>query len=357
MALIEQISHDVVSVPAELSVSDAYGRLSGKAFFVEPFSAKTPFADFLLTGGLGWGSLRHGSFASKLYKVQTDKFTFGSNYSTSVNAGYPLHRLVEGMPHELCPYPQAKIERVTVPVRPKPAVKTVFRACAVMDAVVPAAAANFMWVNKAAASAMGVSGEGSIAFFEEYDPEGEGEPVEGVYDKRFFEDAVPQGLSAVKVLTVKSNLGKLEELAKEKGRFFIAVWTHLGVLVYISGEKESLAVIEREAVKLPMTFGFPKKEGGPRQYTTVGAPAQAPAEEEKKKEAKPAPPPTPKQEKPAEPAPKEPEKAQVSEPVKPVEAEAKKEEPEKPQEKEEARPAPEMNAEKPAEDKEKPEGK
>ena len=67
-----------------------------------------PLADFILGGGLGWGSLRHASFASKLYKVQTDKFTFGSDHSTSVNAGYPLHRLVEGMPHELCPLPDAK---------------------------------------------------------------------------------------------------------------------------------------------------------------------------------------------------------------------------------------------------------
>jgi len=335
VALIEQISQDVVSVPAEWSISDAYGRLSGKVFFVEPFSARrTPIADFLLTGGLGWGSLRHGSFASKLYKVQTDKFTFGSNYSTSVNAGYPLHRLVEGMPHELCPYPQAKIERVTVPVRPKPAVKTVFKACAIADAVVLAPAANFIWVNKAAASTLGVSDAGSIAFFEEYDPEGEGEPVEGVYDKRFFE--------------------KLEELAKEKGRFFIAVWTHLGVLVCISGEKNALEEIEREAVKLPMTFGLPKKEGGPRQYTTVSAPVETPAIEEKKEEAKPAPTPA-KQEKPAEPAPKEPEKPQVKEQEKPVEAEAKKEEPEKPQEKEEEKPAPEVDAEKPVEDKERPE--
>jgi hypothetical protein len=354
VALIEQISQDVVSVPAEWPVNDAYGRLSGKAFFVEPFSARTPIADFLLTGGLGWGSLRYGSFASKLYKVQTDKFTFGSNNSTSVNAGYPLHRLVEGMPHELCPYPQAKIERVTVPVRPKPAVKTVFRACAIADAVVPAPAANFIWVNKVAASTLGVSDAGSIAFFEEYDPEGEGEPVEGVYDKRFFEDAVPQGLSVLKVLTVKSNLEKLEELAKKKGRFFIAVWTHLGVLVCISGEKNALAEIEREAVKLPMTFGLPKKEGGLRQYTTVSAPVEVPAIEEKKEEAKPAPTPA-KQEKPAEPAPKEPEKPQVKEQEKPVEAEAKKEEPEKPQEKEEEKPAPEVDAEKPVEDKERPE--
>ena len=177
MALIEQVSQDVVTVPAEWSLNEAYGKLGGKAFYIEPLSDKMTLADFVLGGGLGWGSLRHGSFASKLYKVQTDKFTFGSDHSTSVNAGYPLHRLVEGMPHDLCPLPDAKIERVTVPVRPKPQVKAIFRACSLADAKVPAPAANFVWVNAAAASALGVSGEGSIAFFEQYEPEGDGQNV------------------------------------------------------------------------------------------------------------------------------------------------------------------------------------
>jgi hypothetical protein len=331
--LVEQISENVVTIPAEWSVTDAYGKLDGKAFYIEPLNARQPLADFLLGGGLGWGSLRHGSFASKLYKVQTDKFTFGSNYSTSVNAGYPLHRLVEGMPHQLCPLPDAKIERVTVPLRAKPAVKAVFRACALTDAVVPSPAANFLWVNDAAASALGVPGAGSIAFFEAgstrrqdkdssrpgktkvsgeispnsanpgsgFEPEGEGEPVEGVYEKRFFEDAVPPGFSMLKVLTVKSNLPKLKELAGQSARFFICLWTHLGVLVCISGKPDALVGIEREAVKRPLTFSLPKKGGGPRQFTAAVQEPQEPAAEKPEKPAPAAPKPAPpKEEKPAD---------------------------------------------------------
>ena len=98
MALVEQVSENVVTLPADLTLSEAYGKLGGKVLHVEPLSEKTSLADFVLSGGLGWGSLKNGSFASKLFKVETDKFTFGSNFSTSVNAGYPLHRLVEGMP-------------------------------------------------------------------------------------------------------------------------------------------------------------------------------------------------------------------------------------------------------------------
>lgn len=294
MAVIEQVSQNVVTVPAAWSLGEAYGKLSGKAFYVEPLSAKVPLADFIAGGGLGWGSLRHGTFASKLYKVQTDKFTFGSNYSTSVNAGYPLHRLVEGMPHGLCPEPDAKLESLTVPVRPAPKAKVLFRACALADAAVPAAAANFIWVNAAAASALGLSGAGSAAFFEEYEPEGEGEPVEGVFEKRFFEDAIPQGYSLLKLLSVKSNLGRLEELAKQSGRFFVCMWTHLGVLVCVSGQQEALAKLEKEALKLRMTFALPKKGGEPRMVAGAFAPAQPetkPAgEPEKKEPPKPEPP-------------------------------------------------------------------
>ncbi len=324
MALIEQVSQDVIAVPAEWSLTEAYGKLGGKVFYIEPLSARQSLADFILGGGLGWGSLRHGSFASKLYKVQTDKFTFGSGNSTSVNAGYPLHRLVEGMPHDLCPLPDAKIEKVTVPVRPKPQVKAVFRACSLADAAVPAPAANFVWVNAAAASAFGVSGQGSIAFFEEYEPEGEGEPVEGAWDKRFFEDAVPHGLSLLKLLTVRSSLGRLEEISKNVARFFICVWTHLGVMACISGESSHLGGLEREARALPMTWSMPKKGGGPRRT--------APAAGEKKPEAPPAP--------------EKPTATEKKEAPKPPPAKEEKKEPEKPAQ--EVKKEPEAATEKPA---------
>ena len=355
MALLEQVSENVVAIPAEWSTNDAYGRLAGRVFYIEPLSERASLADFLLGGGLGWGSLRHGSFAAKLYKVNTDKFTFGSDYSTSVNAGYPLHRLVEGMPHELCPYPDAKMQKLTVPVRPKPQVKAIFRVCALADAVVPAAAANFMWVNGAAASALGAPGAGWVAFFEEFEPEGEGEPVEGIYEKRFFEDAIPKGFSLLKVLTVKSNLARLEEMAKQKGRFFICLWTHLGVLACISGEQGALADIEREAVKLPMTFGLPKK-GGQRNFTTTGSVETAqpvpPAPEEKK-----TPPPAPaagKEEKPAPQAGAQKPEAATSEPEKALKTESDKKPAETEPEPAGAKPA--ESVQKPAEGEEKPAG-
>jgi hypothetical protein len=346
VALVELVSENVVTLPAELTLEEVYGRLGSKVLHVEPLSRKVPLADFILSGGLGWGSLKNGSFASKLFKVQTDKFTFGSNFSTSVNAGYPLHRLMEGMPHELCPYPDSKIERVTVPVRPAPQVKALFKACAVGEAARPVAAANFAWVNTAAASAMGVSGAGSLAFFEEFEPEGEGEPVQGAYEKRFFEDAIPSGYKVAKVLTVKSNLPKLEEIAKKSGRFFVCVWVHLGVLACISCEAGAVAEIEREAAKLPLTFTLPrdgKRLSGPvTPRETPEAPAKpeparpAPPKEEKKETPKPAapPPPKPEPEKPkAEAAaakPQSPAQPAKTEEKPPVAPETKPAEPEKP---------------------------
>lgn len=254
MALLEQVSQDVFTVPAEWSVDQAYSKLSGRTFYVEPLSARMPLADFIAGGGLGWGSLEHGSFAAKLYKVQTSGFTFGSNYSTSVNAGYPLHRLLERQTREICPLPDARILRVTVPTRPAPEVKALCRACALPDAAAPVSAANFAWVNKAAASAFSLPDAGSIAFFTEFEPEGKGTLIEGVWDKRFFADAVPPGYSLLKVLTVRSNLGKLEELAAKQGaRFFVCVWVHVGVLVCISCAKDALGELKQEAQKLPLT--------------------------------------------------------------------------------------------------------
>jgi len=169
---------------------------------------------------------------------------------------------------------------------------------------------GILWVNAAAASALGVTGEGSIAFFEEYEPEGDGQPVEGAWEKRFFEDSIPHGLSLLKLLTVKSSLGKLEEISKNVARFFICVWTHLGVMACISGESSHLEGVEREAISLPLTWSLPKKSGKPRRT--------APAVGEKKPEAPPAP------EKPAAAEKKEPAPAPEKEAPKPA-PEAKKE--------------------------------
>lgn len=356
MGLVEQVSQDVVTVPAEWSLTEAYGKLGGKVFYIEPLSGRMALADFILGGGLGWGSLRHGSFASKLYKVQTDKFTFGSDHSTSVNAGYPLHRLVEGMPHDLCPLPDAKIERITVPVRPKPQVKALHRGCSLADVKVPAAAANFVWVNAAAASALGVTSEGSIAFFEQYDPEGEGQPVEGAYDKRFFEDSIPHGLSLLKLLTVKSNLARVEEISKNVARFFICVWTHLGVMACISGESSHLGGVEREALALPLTYSMPKKGGGPRRTApAVGTkkPEAPPAPEKPVAAEKKEPVPAPQKEAPKPAAEKKEPEAAAG---KPAAAEAKGEAKagEKPAEPAKEKPAEEKKEDKPAQGEEKP---
>lgn len=89
-------SEDTVRVPAELSVSQLYSRLRDAQLLVEPLSADQPLAEFIKEGGIGWNSLKEGSFASTICKVKTSRFEYGSDEMTLYNVGYPLHRLVEG---------------------------------------------------------------------------------------------------------------------------------------------------------------------------------------------------------------------------------------------------------------------
>jgi hypothetical protein len=239
-----------------MSLKDIYKKYPDKSLFVEPLSVKIPIAKFIGEGGLGFGSLRFGTFASRLFKVQTTEFTSGSDYSTNVNAGYPLHRLVEKAPHQLCPVPKGEILTVTVPVRERPTVKVLFKSCAVTEAAPSPAASDFLWINDAAARILGAKCAGAISIFEE-EPEGEGEQADNIYQKRFFEDNLPPGQVLLKALTIPSNLTKIKELTDGTDTLFFALYVHLGVLIVLSGAQEKIREIAPEVAKLALTFLLP----------------------------------------------------------------------------------------------------
>jgi hypothetical protein len=254
--MIELVSQDVIRFSAAMSLSDIYSRCPGKALFVEPLSLRMPIAKFIAEGGLGFGSLRNSTFSSKLFKVQTSEFITGSDYSTCVNAGYPLHRLVEGAPHRFCPVPAGEILTVTVPVRERPTVKVLFRSCAITEAKPSPAASDFLWVNDAAAKILGAKGTGAISMFED-EPEDEGEPADEIYRRRFFEDNLPPGQVILKALTMPTNLPRIKELADGSDAFFFALYVHLGVLVILSGVDEKIRQVADEVARLPLTFPLP----------------------------------------------------------------------------------------------------
>jgi hypothetical protein len=254
--MAEQVSHNIVTLDAEMSLEDFYSEYPDKSLFVEPLSLKAPIAKFIAGGGLGFGSLRFGTFSSKLFKVKTGEFTSGSDYTTNVNAGYPLHRLIEKAPHQLCPVPKGEILTVTVPVREKPVVKVLFRSCAVTEAAPSPGAGDFLWINDAAAKIVGARSAGALSMFED-EPEDEGEPADEVYRRRFFEDNLPPGQVLLKALTLPSNLGKIKELTDGSDTHLFALYVHLGVLIVLSGAQEKIREIAPEVAKLPLTFLLP----------------------------------------------------------------------------------------------------
>ncbi|MFH1422751.1 MAG: hypothetical protein ABIH42_08590 [Planctomycetota bacterium] len=257
--MIEQVSNDIIIFPASMTTEALYAKYPGKALYVEPLSVKQPLGKFISGGGLGFGSLKNGTFASKLFKVQTTEFTTGSDYSTNVNAGYPLHRLVECAPHELSPVPAGEIIKITVPLREKPKVKVLFKKCNINEAKPSHSVDNFIWVNDAAAKILNVKEAGAVSIYET-EPEDEGEEIANVYEKRFFEDKIPSGHKTLKVLTMPSSLVKIKELSEGAEGILTALYVHLGVLVVLSGTKGKIAQVAAELSKLPLTFILPEKK-------------------------------------------------------------------------------------------------
>jgi hypothetical protein len=78
---------------------------------------------------------------------------------------------------------------------------------------------------------------------------------EDIWGKRFVEDALPEGLTIIRLLTVKSNLVPISALAERgKARVFLVLATMKGYLVELAFPREGLTAFAGELSKLEMVF-------------------------------------------------------------------------------------------------------
>jgi len=251
--LLEKIDESVLRLSGDVSLSDIYSKFPDHELPVEPLSSKKPLSEFTASGGFGYGSLREGPFNSKIFRINWKRpkysFSYGLMDSTLYAAGYPLHRMVSALPHELYSKSLGEIQEIVIPVRDKEEVKVVYESTEEADFHVPPMARNVLFVNDKAASIVGVPGQGTVVTYaaDIVIPESEGGDAVEFLQKRFIEDNL-DGDQVLRVLTQKSSAAKLYELAGADNLFFALV-INIGLLVMVSGEG-----IREQLAEMPLTY-------------------------------------------------------------------------------------------------------
>ena len=244
--VLEKVDENVLKLSGDVSLSDIYSMFPEKELFVEPLSSQKPLSEFISCGGFGYGTLREGPLNSKIFRVKWQRpkysFKYGLMDSTLNAAGYPLHRMVAALPHELYNKSLGEIREVVIPVRDKEDVKVVYEPKESADFHVAPMARSVLFVNDKAASLVGLPGQGTVAIYPPDIPtESDGQDAGEFLQKRFIEDNL-NGDQVSRVLTQKSGAEKLCELAGADNLFF-ALSVNIGLLVMVSGDgvREQLA--------------------------------------------------------------------------------------------------------------------
>lgn len=250
--VIEKVNENVLKLSGDVSLSDIYSKFPDYELFVEPFSSKKPLSEFIASGGFGYGSLREGPLNSRIFRIKWKRpkysFSYGLTDSTLYAAGYPLHRMVSALPHELYNRSLGEIQEIVIPVRDKEEVRVVYQLKEEPDFHVPAMARNVLFVNDKAASIVGLPGQGTVVMYppDAAIPESQGGDAGEFLQKRFIEDNL-NGDQVLRVLTQKSGAVKLYELVAED--LFFALVINIGLLVMVSGDG-----IREQLAEMPLTY-------------------------------------------------------------------------------------------------------
>lgn len=252
--ILEKVSEDVLKLSGDVSLSDIYSRFPEKELFVEPLSSQKPLSDFISSGGFGYGALREGPLNSKIFRIKWQRpkysFRYGLMDSTLYAAGYPLHRMVAALPHELYNRSLGEIREIVIPVRDKEDVKVVYEPRESTDFHVAPMSRNVLFVNDKAASLVGLPGQGTVTIYpQDVQTESDGEDAGEFLQKRFIEDSL-NGDQVLRVLTQKSTAAKLCELAGADNIFF-ALSINIGLLVIVSGDG-----IKEQLAEMPLTYSI-----------------------------------------------------------------------------------------------------
>ena len=280
---LERISDSAVRVPGNTTLSELEGLVGGDCLPVEPLSRNQSLGDFLLGGGLGFGSMREGRFSSHVFKVKSTttlpcqkgklsflrksrglnpfakaSFEYGSDRMGLVNMAYPVIRMMENSPNNLLAMEYGPVEEMVIEIRPSRSVDLWFVPGDEPSGVTPPGeAVDFFFLNDRGASLAGAASGGTF-FAIPKDTRiaaPEGEKVNHLWEKRFIEDLLPEGEKTLRVLVQQSALNRIFETFKgtSEGVFF-ALQTMPGILVMMSGKKEAIEGIRNAISGLPLVF-------------------------------------------------------------------------------------------------------
>ncbi|MHC5057107.1 MAG: hypothetical protein ACYTKD_20715 [Planctomycetota bacterium] len=252
-----------VRVSGDVTLDDLRESLPERELLVEPLSASQPLADFLTEGGVGFGSLRNGTFAGQILQVKSTypgsdpaaeseiRFAYGHGTMPLYNVGYPLQRIMEGPRPDFIKNRFGPAEEMALPTRERAGVAVEHSASGEFALPDAGAADEVMFVNAAAAMVMGLSGAGVVKV-----RRGAGSSGADAWSKRFVLSNVPDGQGKLVVLTQPSGARALHEAyrASAAGGVFIALSVHLGVLVAATAPASAVEGLAGKARDLPLTW-------------------------------------------------------------------------------------------------------
>ena len=167
---IEALDDGRVRVAGSVTLSELYEAVPSRELYVEPLSAQEPLSAFLAEGGVGFGSLRNGTFAGQLLRVGNTfanedgevKFSYGLGKAPLYNAGYPLQRIMEGPTSDLVKGEFGEASEMVLRTRARAGVAIEHSPSDAPELPRADGAENVFFVNAAAARAIGLSGAGVV---------------------------------------------------------------------------------------------------------------------------------------------------------------------------------------------------
>jgi len=253
------IEPGLISVNGNSSFREVNAELGQFCLSVEPLSEKISISRFIKEGGVGYNSLQEGTLGSKIFQISSSfdeiKFTYGSKYKTLYNAGYSLHRIMEG---PLFSKNVAKrfgqVEKIILPVKKKKNVEVSFHNIQLDQLHIPDHASNVFFINNFCAEIMGLEGEGIVTVHRN-ETNVKRKIEKKAWQNRFLEDRIPAGHNTMKFLIMKSRLDEIYKIFNEnvEGLFF-ALYVHNGILVLISGKRGQLDKVGGKIKKTPLSF-------------------------------------------------------------------------------------------------------
>ncbi len=249
----------IVEINGNASFQEVNAELGEYCLPVEPLSAKKTISQFIKEGGIGYNSLREGTLGSKLFQMSSSfdeiRFTYGSKYKTLYNAGYPLHRIMEGpLFSKNLSKRFGQVEKIILPVKKKKNVEVSFHNIQLDQLHIPDHASNVFFINNFCAEIMGLEGEGIVTFYRN-ETNAKRNIEKKVWRNRFLEDRIPPDHNTIKFLIMKSKLDEIYQIFNEnvEGLFF-ALCVHNGILILISGKRRQLDKVGAKIRIIPLTF-------------------------------------------------------------------------------------------------------